>query len=292
MNQPQIYPNESLLAGVDDLADAWFGLSRDNRRYGDGRRPAYYKKRAAIDLSSRRGSMADDNNIATASPVQRMLKCVDENWKRVGSPPLSDAAWKMRRACRLSQKNRRPETVLEKMVALLADDSWFNQVSTCSEHGRRIDLGRACGANEFEFIELKYGHGENSGTNHPLYAAIEIVKYALLYAHTRISHCSQPQLPLRPLLNARVIHLRVLAPAGYYEYQTRNGRVCKFEFEWLEHSLNHELSSLQPPVTYDFRFEKLTAEFEAVYRQPLSLINGVRAFQDCWPRAREPVFLQ
>jgi hypothetical protein len=197
----------------------------------------------------------------------------------------------------LDDKNNSPEVVLERMVVRLLDHTWFNQIPTCSgmvermEGKRSVDLGHDCGNGEFEFIELKYGTAEkNFGTNHPLYAAMEILEYGLLFAHARINGFLDGRNPQSPLLAAKTIHLRVLAPAGYYWYKVRSGELKRFEFRWLEASINSGLCTLNLPVTFDFQFQQFTPAFDAYYGQPRPLSEGVRAFQRADLTDREPVY--
>lgn len=278
--------DDGILAGLDDLADTWLGLQGNS---GFGRPPAYTSRTAAIDLSTKGGSLAQGDAVTVDThPIQNMLACIDSNWKRLGSRSPSAMVWELRKATHLADNNESPEKVLEKLIVLLLDDSWFNQIPTCSGMARRreaqrsVDLGHDCGNGEFEFIELKYGTvDKNFGANHPLHAAIKVLQYGLLFAHAMTNGLCRDRSDSNPLLKATVVHLRVLAPSGYYR---------GFNFQWLENSMNAGLGLLEAPVKLDFQFQHFSPEFDILYHQPVSLAESVRAFQRDRLQSRKPVY--
>ncbi len=117
------------------------------------------------------------------------------------SPPLEEWArsitlrgtngstelWKWRSVPARAEWNSSKEKVLEKAVAgKLPKAEWANQVVTAAglsrnsgDCRRNIDLVHRTGAEKFRFIELKIG------SNNPVYAAIELLEYALLLPNTR-----------------------------------------------------------------------------------------------------------
>jgi hypothetical protein len=81
----------------------------------------------------------------------------------------------------------------------------------------------------WEFIELKV----NSDT--PLYAAMEILQYGLLFLFSRHHQQELQYDTSKELLQATQIHLKVLAPSRYY---TSNRAGAPYQLQWLEESLN------------------------------------------------------
>jgi hypothetical protein len=292
---------DSILAGLDDLIDEWLGVA-GNTRFGTAGLPAYYSRTAAIDLSVNRGPLSHVGPKPDATArVRAMFERIDANWKAMGSRPPSKMVWELRQALHLADESTSPEKILEKLVVRLLHDPdaprWFNQIPTCSgmaerrESHRSVDLGHDCGNGEFELIELKYGTAEqNFGSDHPLYAAFEVVKYGLLYAHSRAFELHGIDPGNNALLKATGVHLLVLAPSGYYQYKERSGKFTPYDFHWLERSLNEGLRSLRLPASLDFRFQRFTSEFEALYGQASSLAESVRSFQRNGLTSREPVY--
>jgi len=272
----------SILNGLDAMIDVWLGI-QGNRRYGKSGKPAYFSKEAAIDLSENGGPLAQSDATPDAL-VAALLKRIDDNWKGAGSQKRGSKNWLLRKNSRLRHGKHKPEKILEKLVVQLLGTTWFNQIATCSgmadreERNRSIDLGHDCGDRVFEFIELKYGLAEQDfGANNPLYAGFEILKYGLLFAHARNNQLIQEE---KPLSSATKIHLQVLAPAGYYSFRTRgrDGRQA-FNLGWLESAINKGLADLPSEVKFDFRFQRFTSDFDALYSQPCVLPDGVRLFQ-------------
>jgi hypothetical protein len=285
--------SESILNGLDNLIDKWLGIDGD-ARFGTAGSPAFHSKTAAIALSSNGGPLGQPASRSVADPlIPKLLDRIDANWKSLGSQRRSSANWVLRKALNLNAESNSPEKVLEKTIVRLLDGTWFNQIPTCSgmaqrEEGKRsIDLGHDLGNNAFEFIELKYGSAEqNFGVNHPLYAAFEILQYGLLFAHAR----AEGLCPEGTLRNAKAIHLRVLAPSGYYRYKERGGDTKRFEFGWLEAAINSGLGPLKSPVKFDFCFQEFTTAFDAIYGHPGLPPEGERAFQVSGLQARELVY--
>ena len=140
---------------------------------------------------------------------------------------------------------------------------WTNQMPTASglvtsgERQRNIDLAHFRDVREFELIELKV----ESDT--PLFAAIEILKNGITYLYSRrhreeLGYRESDQAPLW----ADVIHLRVLAPTGYFH---------GYNFGWLERFLNRSLAALVDPMLdgslrIDFSFERFSRSFKPEVR--------------------------
>ena len=111
---------------------------------------------------------------------------------------------------------------------------------------------RECGDGTYDFIELKVKDST------PLYAAMEILKYGLVYALCRKNtRVLQPKHKERLLLQATGIHLRVLAPATYY---------ADFDLARFEVSLDKGIGAFGAqeglPFEMDFKFETLSSVLE------------------------------
>lgn len=132
----------------------------------------------------------------------------------------------------LRKKNENPtrlytEVSLERRIVEVAKgkwpEAWVNQVPTCSglansvrDTHRNIDLVCRREDGSVELIELKV----ITKSGHPLFAALEILQYGVLYMFYRIHKLEQLEppkpKPFPKFLNAKKIHLRVLAPLSYY----------------------------------------------------------------------------
>ena len=171
----------------------------------------------------------------------------------------------------LADQNKSPEVCLERAIVRTMKTlepkrlSWVNQVPIASglvnataDRSRKIDLVHILGGGTFEFIELKV----RSDT--PLFAAMEILKYGLVYAFCRYAGRVQQSIFKDPeLREAKRINLRVLAPAAYYE---------NYDLSWLEVSLNEGLAAFcvaqRLKCDLHFAFEPLTF----VARTPVSWV--------------------
>lgn len=275
----------SILDGVGPLIDAWCGLS-DTTRYGTTDRPRYVSKQAAIDLSQHGGPLgASTATTDTTELFGEILEKIASNHTAGGGGNPSDVLWDLRKELSLNPDNPSPEKILEKLVVQLLGDEWSNQVATASglipNAGklRHVDLVHDCGDGVYEFIELKYGAPEQGyGSDNPLYAAWEIVLYGLLFVYARSRQLGGVS---NPLMQAKTVHLVVLAPDGFYQHGERGGPDQTFNLRWLEQAINQALASddLEIGFTMDFAFQKLTKEFEAIYCEPLVLPVAAQAFR-------------
>ena len=278
---------KSILAGVDGLIEKWCGLT-DPSRFGTTDEPRYGSIQAAKDLSKNGGPLASAVDADAPKLLQEILDLIAKNHDSTGSGQATPVVWKLRKVPSLDAKNESAEKVLEKLVVMLLGPEWSNQVAVASgyipgavsDKKRAIDLVHDCGNGEFEFIELKYGDAtQRYGSNTPLYAAWEIVLYGLLYAHARKQTARSDA---SPLLQAKKIHLMVLAPKGYY---------AAFNLEWLEQAINKGLQSLPlEGVKFTFAFQRFTEKFEKIYNHPQPLPAAIQAFRQADLRDREPVY--
>jgi hypothetical protein len=171
----------------------------------------------------------------------------------------SQENWRLKKMPAISANNRSPEKRLEKAIVQDLGDEWTNQMPTASglvtsgERQRNIDLVHRRNLREFEFIELKV----ESDT--PLFAAMEILKNGMTYLYSRrhrdrLGYQESKHAPLW----ADVVHLRVLAPIGYFH---------RYNLGWLERFLNQSLGALVDPMLdgslhMDFGFERFSRSFE------------------------------
>ena len=183
---------------------------------------------------------------------------IGRNWDASKYHKGSAENWRLNTQKRISDNNDNPETVVEKAIVNIPAEiwsdaeCWFNQVPVASglidphEGGRRIDLVHDCGGKVYEFIELKIG------SDTPLYAAMEILKYGVLYIFCR--HDDRVKCVDRKgkLMQAKKIQLKVLAPAKYYK---------GYDLLWLETSikngLNQFLNKGKSAFEMDFEFQML-----------------------------------
>lgn len=275
----------SILSGVPEMIDAWCGLT-DATRYGEAGEPRYVSKQAAIDLSGHGKPLGASPDAPDATDLfKQILEQIKKNHAAGGRAKPSAMVWKLRKALTLNAENPSSEVILERLVVQLLGDHWSNQLVTASgmmpgaDTHRNIDLVHDRGDGAFEFIELKYGTAEQGfGSNHPLFAAWEIVLYGLLYTYARLHLDGDDS---KPLLKAKKVHLVVLAPEGYYRYSQRGGPAAPFELGWLGQAINKGLASLPPGdgATMEFAFQKFTEEFAAIYDEPKSLPVGAQAFR-------------
>lgn len=114
-------------------------------------------------------------------------------------------------------KTKSEEVLLERAVAISDKKLWACQMSTSSGvegpylHRRRaIDLVRYLGPQQYAFVELKVD------SDNPLYAAFEILGYALAYLHAKTNERSGSG--EHNVFDAERIELTVLGPTVWYDY--------------------------------------------------------------------------
>ena len=141
----------------------------------------------------------------------------------------SKKLWQLRRATGIDSHNPSRETMLEKAVAMLAENGhmpgWFNQCPTASGIGgssrnrrRDVDLVHWREADgharlvELKWVELK----QKSGS--PSEAVRQILRYGAAYLFCRMhrNRLNKLRVGRGSLMDACDISLQVAAPAGYY----------------------------------------------------------------------------
>lgn len=163
-------------------------------------------------------------------------------------------------------KTETDEVKLERTIINSAKPlhEWTCQMSTSSgiqgpnKHKRRaIDLVRKRAENCYDFIELKVE------SDNPLYAAFEILGYALAYIHARKN--GNKGSGDYDVMCAKKICLVVLGPTDWYKYKQRDARgaVCELQFEGLARRLEESLNKLakeilKADISFSFSFKKFT----------------------------------
>lgn len=207
-------------------------------------------------------------------------------------PARSKQNWRWDPKREIAKENESPEVRLEKAIVNISPEiwpevvDWSNQVPTSSgllgrysDRKRSIDLIHRWqdGENvDYEFIELKVE------SNNPVYAALEIMVYGMLYVLSRANREGmQYTAELNPLLWARSIHLQVLAPRTYY---------VDHDLARLEKALNEALGDFLKGRGFgmDFEFQEFPQDFH-----PRRILNNTDS-RDCKIlaalRDRKPVY--
>jgi hypothetical protein len=208
----------TVLSGTEEIINCWMTFEKKSRRY--------LHKSACQELS-RRGSSGD-----AVALIEDLYNKIDANWmerKRVKAP--SKENWRYEKKQGLARNNKSPEKQLERSIVELLGQNWVNEVPTASgltsSHALKranIDLVHRIRPACYEFIELKIV------SNHPLYAAIEILRSGLLYIHARANQEQMKYSSIdNELLKADEVRLRVLAPDHYY---------CGYDLGWFEKKLS------------------------------------------------------
>ncbi len=250
----------NILSGVDDIIDRYLGVTEIGTTL-----PHYGHKESCINLSK-----PPSPEIDMLELMEDVYKRIKSNWEnakcRQESKPNqgSKQNWRFSLNPVMPKGSDSLEVQLERGIARVCTgspserDHWANQVPTASglvpphnDKHRNVDLIHKCREGEYEFIELKVK------SNTPLYAAMEILLYGLLYILRRLNEQSQVALTESDatkgqldLLRATKIHLQVLAPSEYYK---------DYKLQWLEKKLREGLRQMERnrnlPFCMNFEFQ-------------------------------------
>jgi hypothetical protein len=189
--------------------------------------------------------------------INKNLDATDARWRKEGG---SQQNWRWEQMLDFKPRLTVDEKTVEKLVASHGGEDWINQVPTAfglmngrGERHCNIDLVHRTGDFCYEFIELKL---EDSG---PLFAAFELVKYALLFLVSRERRDDfEYSIERNPLLWANSISLVVLAPPEFYEPMSfkRLGAELNDAFALLstaELSLKFEFQQMAWPHDGDYK---------------------------------------
>ena len=295
--------SSSVLKGVSDIFDVWLGLA-GNTKYGSKLdEPKYQSKRASIDLSQNGGPLGNESRsiLTINNAINQAMLVLESNLHDAGMDNAADSNWKWEKSYVLSPKSKSPEKVLEKLVTFAFGADWVNQIPTCNglvpegASACRIDLAHRIDPESYELIELKFGWDEISpGSNSPVYAAIELLEYALLYLLFRKHSLLGSSLKKdHHLILAKAIDLVVLAPTDWYSYKTRSGMRAQYSLSWLEKSIADGLQSYlnqnNLELRMNFRFQALPIEFTTAFR---SLTDALYLFRDTGFTSRKSIFAE
>jgi len=242
----------SILDGIYRIIDQFFEVTHIGTRA-----PHYANKAACLTLSDN-----PPDGLNGFELVERIFRRIEANWDnspRRGKPP-SKENWRHEPSTKKEAK--RLEVRLERAIVKLEEEAWANQVPTSSglmgahlDKTRNIDLVRDCDNGRYKFVELKV----NSNT--PLFAAMEILGYGLIYLFSRLYRNPSD----KKMLDAKSIHLKVLAPYEYYYYITKTPvrHDEKYQLAWLEDLINDGLGTFLDGfgVSMDFKFEAFPPDF-------------------------------
>jgi hypothetical protein len=229
--------DSGILATVDDSIDEALGLK-------DGRK--YHHPKTCQNFSAGQEPILDVGGL-----IQNMLIKIQKNWHK--GKRRSDENWRLgKKNTAIGKKNTSHETILERWIVRTTGPEWVNQVPVASGVARNggtrlaIDLVHQTDVGRYEFIELKVD--EHAGT--PLFAAMEILKYGVLYIFSRENAAALGYEVGAGLLGAKQISLKVLAASSYYD---------NYDLRWLEIAVNRGLHAFLSQHAYgftmDFKFE-------------------------------------
>ena len=234
-------PAVSILAGLDDIVDEGLGVGHI------GTTKPHYKHKASC-LKLRLPSVE-----TIAGLLHQMYATAKRNWG--GQVRGSGQNWRWNKVLKCVGKAN--EVDLAKWISAVTDYDWVNAIPTASglvpekeEKHRNIDLAHRIEEGIFELIELKVEHSSDT----PLSAAVQLLQYFVLYALARTTIYGSGQED-QPLLAAREIHLKVLAPEGFYR---------GYDLSDLERVIDRALSSFHPDglaVNTQFRFTRFPSGF-------------------------------
>lgn len=249
----------SLFDGVDRLA-------------ADHLQIANIKHRSAIQ----RLSAAPPDAFDGVGFVRSLFEAVGRNWLRcvdalAGLPSRENWRW-FDPKCEHAAHNASPEVTLERAIVSAARSQgrtdWSNQVPIASgmiagggDRRRAIDLVHQRGPDAFNFVELKVG------SDNPLYAAVEILKYGFVWLLSR-EHRARLGYGGKPLVEALDVRLSVLAPHSYYD---------GLALRWLEAGLSRGVMVLgaeRQGVRLSFAFEAFPASFVWPDPDPMAALDS------------------
>lgn len=247
---------KSILDGVGEIIDRVLGFTG---KTSFGKAPHYRHRKSYQWLVATRTSTIKGEALIGAIYVKVASNLTGrtpsgENWRLTVNPAKDDKA-------KSRSRDKKIEVWLERRIIQLPG-CWFNQVPTASglvtEHSDKrgsIDLVHRCGDRSYEFIELKVA------SNNPLFAAMEILQYGILYILARRNKSIQRACKEKELINAAAIYLRVLAPMEYYENECSE----KVDLGWLESEINEGLKRFLKQesrnLNMDFKFEAFPEYF-------------------------------
>lgn len=238
----------SILSGIGNLVDEWLMIEPKGQ-------PPYYRHRsAANELTCR-----DMPITGTLAFLEASYEQIHKNWLAAidaGYSKPSRENWRWKRHLLLSPANKSPELKLERSIVRNCGENWSNQMPTASglvgpatDKRAAADLVYREDSTTYSLIELKVG------SDNPLFAAVEILMYGLLFVWSRNNQERLGyDLQIQPVLAADNITLGVLAPISYYR---------DFELTTLASALNNGLAEFgqRNSMALSFEFHQLGADY-------------------------------
>ncbi len=187
----------------------------------------------------------------------------------------SKRLWLLRRECNIKDGNPRPETLLEKSVAMLGENGymheWFNQCPAASgingsfkDRRRNVDLVHlSASGGRARLVELKWMSDD------PPSALRQILRYGAAYIFCR-AHKERLPLRGRPLMNIRHLSLEVAAPRRFYSGYDERYRIAR---------MRQSLDELAGSKIYGLSLSLDALAFPAGFRLPFA--NGQHVKQRC-----------
>ena len=256
----EVAPPLSLFGAVDRCAADFLQIASINHR------------RAILSLSAAPPTLFDGTRF-----VREMFEVVATNWLRCiaaldRQPSKENWRW-FDPKCEFSTHNQSPEVTLERAVVSAAKlqnrEDWSNQIPIASgliagggDRRRAIDLVHRRGQDAFDLVELKVG------SDTPLYAAVEILKYSFVWLLSR-EHRDRLGYRGKPIVEASDVRLSVLAPQAYYD---------GLALGWLEAGLSKGIAALgleRQGVTLSFAFEAFPKSFVWPDPDPLVALSAL-----------------
>ena len=190
----------SLFEGIDDVLCRFLRI---------GKRNDLNHKTRVLTISAH----------GSAALLKEVYGTLESNYRGAVTSP-SQELWACRHAPKIIAHNRSRETMLEKAVALLAQnrhlDGWFNQcpvasgiVDPAADRRRAVDLVHLSDG-AASLVELKWGE-----SNTPAYALFEVLEYGLAYLFAR-AHQQDFGLARQPVMSVRHVTLEVVAPPAFF----------------------------------------------------------------------------
>jgi len=238
-----------ILDGIDAVIDRHFFSTEEVTR---GHR--YFQKRSCNAFSKISPMSFDGSALVTA-----MYDCIENNLgKRPDGRAPSSQNWQMRSTKDIhlispSSDNESAEVKLERAIVQKWPTNWTYQMPVASglfdgysDKRRAVDLVFDHQDDHYDLVELKV----NLKAGSPLYAAMEILGYGLVYLASRNDRAGNLKYDASdlPVLRANRITLCVLAPESYFKSS---------QLMWLQCAINEGLDRLAPSdLKMDFCFKK------------------------------------
>lgn len=253
----KLKPSAAILSGTPAIINKWLQLDK-----------GAYKTQTSCNALSKK-LPPDLNGIAL---MEELYQQIEKNWKdRSYTKTPSGKNWRWEKQLTIRKSNTSPEKRLEKHIAKITADDWVNQIPVASgltgAHAMKkacVDLGHKLRDKHFELIELKWG------SDHPIFAAMEIILYGLLYIFARVKLVKlYPKIENALLRGPVFINMQVLAPDSFYLHK----KFGAYQLKELERILSNGIAQFAvarvknpneltvPYLKMDFKFTVFPNDF-------------------------------